>query len=504
MKSFNFFPLILTILVFIVPFSCNEDESVPAPEVIAVTPASGQGNTLVAISGRFFHPVFSENKVRFNGKDALVTNASASQLNVLVPSDAETGALTVTVNGVTAVNQPVFTVDPFPTVVSNVSPTKGTSGTEVIIIGSNFLMPASRNVVSFNGVQAVVTSGTTSSISVTVPERAGSGAVVVNGVPSGLEFTYNPDVFLGGYEYINVNSYAAKLWVNGKPTVLSQSGQFESCDDLIVVKGDVHAIGYHSKGPNTVAKYWKNNVEVPIVVGDKNSFFRSITVVENDVYIAGYELNASNISVAKYWKNGEPVALSDGKQPAFATGIAVSGGDVHVSGYLADGLGRPNAMYWKNGIAFPLTYGTNNTDAFALVLSNNDVYIAGSDWGTGGNARACYWKNGVFVPVSKGQLVSFATDIAVSGNDVYVAGSELNAANKLVGKYWKNGNPTILTSGSNSSLVSKIDVIGDDVYVAGGEINSGGINIAKYWRNDVPVSVSDGSNHGLITALFLR
>jgi hypothetical protein len=504
MKPFRFFPHIFTTLALSLSWSCNDDETVPVPEVITIIPASGQPNTLVAISGRFFHPVFSENKVRFNGKDALVTNATASQLNVLVPPNAETGAITVTVNGETAVNQPTFTVNPFPTVASNISPRTGRFGTEVTISGSNFLTPASLNVVSFNGVQAMVTSASTSSLTVTVPERAGSGLVVVNGASSGIAFTYKPDVFLGGNEFVSVNSYLAKVWTNGKATTLPSSHQYESCEDLFVVNGDVHAVGFRSNGTQFIAKYWKNNVEVPLVLGNKNSNARAVTVVGNDVYIAGSETNAGNFSVAKYWKNGEPVVLSDGKQNAYATGIAVNGSDVYVSGYVHDGIGLPSALYWKNGVAFPLTSGTNHTDAFAVMIAGNDVYIAGSDWGTGGNARACFWKNGVFVPVSGGAAVSFATDIAVVGDDVYVAGSEFNAANKLVGKYWKNGNPTILTDGTNSPAISKIDAIGDDVYVGGGEINSAGVNIAKYWKNGVPVIVSDGSNHGVVMALTLR
>ena len=191
---------VLIVALFVpVLFSCgDDDEPPPVAEVTAINPASALPNTLVSITGKFFSPVFSENKVTFNGKEALVSNASTTQLNVVVPAGAETGPVVVTVGGKAANNQPVFTVLSFPSVVTNVTPTTGGYNTQVTITGSNFLPTAASNVVTFNGVAGTVTAATATSLTVRVPVRAGSGTVLVNGVAAGINFKYVPDVFVAG------------------------------------------------------------------------------------------------------------------------------------------------------------------------------------------------------------------------------------------------------------------------------------------------------------------
>ena len=80
---------------------------------------------MVAITGKAFSAVFSENKVTFNGKEALVANASSTQLNVVVPADAKSGPVVVTVRGNAATNQPLFTVESPPAVITNLTPASG-------------------------------------------------------------------------------------------------------------------------------------------------------------------------------------------------------------------------------------------------------------------------------------------------------------------------------------------------------------------------------------------
>jgi hypothetical protein len=46
-------------------------------------------------------------------------------------------------------------------------------------------------------------------------------------------------------------------------------------------------------------------------------------VVNNDVYVAGYEVNNSGKNVAKFWKNGVGVNLTDGSDNAIAYAVAV-------------------------------------------------------------------------------------------------------------------------------------------------------------------------------------
>ena len=57
-------------------------------------------------------------------------------------------------------------------VISSFTPTSGRIGTQVTIVGSNFDLRPSKNIVYFGAVRATVTSATDSSLTVTVPAGA--------------------------------------------------------------------------------------------------------------------------------------------------------------------------------------------------------------------------------------------------------------------------------------------------------------------------------------------
>src|SRR5688500_4790965 len=107
-------PSFVILLLAVTVFSCSDDDEPPIAEVIALNPSSAMPTAVVAITVKDFSPVFSENKIAFNGMDALVLNASSTQINVVAPAGAQTGPVTVTVNGKQAKNQPVFTVELIP------------------------------------------------------------------------------------------------------------------------------------------------------------------------------------------------------------------------------------------------------------------------------------------------------------------------------------------------------------------------------------------------------
>ena len=95
----------------ILTVSCSSDlDPQSPPQVNAIAPASGVINTPVIITGTNFSPVLSENKVTFNGKEAVVTLATGTQLTATVPLLAATGPVAVIVKGLAAANQPIFTV----------------------------------------------------------------------------------------------------------------------------------------------------------------------------------------------------------------------------------------------------------------------------------------------------------------------------------------------------------------------------------------------------------
>jgi len=90
---------------------------------------------------------------------------------------------------------------PIEVLISTLSPTGGTTGTQVVINGKGFGTASTGGVVTFSGVAAPVVSWGQSSITASVPSGATSGPVVVkvNNTPSnGLNFKINGKLFPPG------------------------------------------------------------------------------------------------------------------------------------------------------------------------------------------------------------------------------------------------------------------------------------------------------------------
>ncbi len=143
----------------------------------SIKPLTGGAGTQVAINGEGFSNVVAGNTVAFNGKNATVVSATASQLVVTAPAGVATGPVSVMINGQKTIGN-TFTVVPSP-VIKSVTPLSGPAGADVVIKGEYFSAFADEVVVTFNGKTAVLTSAAEKQISVKVPAGAGTGNVVV-------------------------------------------------------------------------------------------------------------------------------------------------------------------------------------------------------------------------------------------------------------------------------------------------------------------------------------
>src|SRR5688572_25499178 len=77
-------------------------EGQPVPSITSISPSSGSPETPVVINGTDFSAVPEENTVYFGPVKAVVSSASESQLNVIVPFGATSQPVSVTVDGLTA------------------------------------------------------------------------------------------------------------------------------------------------------------------------------------------------------------------------------------------------------------------------------------------------------------------------------------------------------------------------------------------------------------------
>lgn len=112
MISVKKYQWLLLLPLLLLAAACEKDSDTKNnyvdPMIVSVSPESGTGATIVSILGRNFSEVADENKVEFNGQEAIVLDASAGELKVVAPANGQTGKITITVGDV-ILEGPVFT-----------------------------------------------------------------------------------------------------------------------------------------------------------------------------------------------------------------------------------------------------------------------------------------------------------------------------------------------------------------------------------------------------------
>jgi hypothetical protein len=97
--------------------SSGDDDGVDPTvrEITGISPETGTTGTVVTITGKGFSTTPEENVVKFNGVEATVSTATATELVVKVPAGATTGVVTVTIDS-EVLTGPTFTyTEPQPT-----------------------------------------------------------------------------------------------------------------------------------------------------------------------------------------------------------------------------------------------------------------------------------------------------------------------------------------------------------------------------------------------------
>ncbi|MEY4929748.1 MAG: hypothetical protein RI909_472, partial [Bacteroidota bacterium] len=143
------------------------------PTITNFSPSSAAEGSTVIISGSDFSETPEDNTVTFDGITATVTAATLTSLTTTVPAGLTAGPITieVTVGGQTASSG--FIVLPS---LTNFTPLSGVEGTLVTINGTGFSITPSDNEVTINGVAAIVTASTSTSITTSVPDEVTAGS----------------------------------------------------------------------------------------------------------------------------------------------------------------------------------------------------------------------------------------------------------------------------------------------------------------------------------------
>ena len=158
--------------------------------LFSFAPKSGLVGTQVTIYGANFSLTAAQDTVSFNGTNASIVSASATQLVVTVPSGATSGPITVTAPLGSVASNSSFTVQTSsnaPTITS-FTPSIAAVGAAISIAGTDF-DPAPQNDRLFMNITAAYPSTspppTSTSMTATIPNATGSGHITL-GTPGGI------------------------------------------------------------------------------------------------------------------------------------------------------------------------------------------------------------------------------------------------------------------------------------------------------------------------------
>jgi len=151
--------------------------------------------------------------------------------------------------------------------ITSFTPTSGTTGTTVVITGTNYSIIAANNTVSFNGVETIVLASSASQLTVTVPAGATSGKimVVVNSIP----------VTSSGNFTVISSSSAVATWYRKSGNTATKPGQ-----TYYSTRGDNSAVYIKDSGKFMLAdsKIWSSGNTSPT---DNSSFTLFTSFLKN-------------------------------------------------------------------------------------------------------------------------------------------------------------------------------------------------------------------------------
>jgi hypothetical protein len=166
--------------------------SVPAPTIAGFTPLSGAAGSEVRIQGENFSPRLTDNVVSLGGVTLVVRGATPTELTVIVPSGATSGAFVVRVAGAGEATSTTQFVVGSGTQISAFEPRVASPGARLTLTGTGFATRATTNRVFLENVPLRVISATATQLVVELPANAASGRLLVDVRGGGRAYSTEP------------------------------------------------------------------------------------------------------------------------------------------------------------------------------------------------------------------------------------------------------------------------------------------------------------------------
>lgn len=278
--------------------------------ITGLAPTSGYYGDTVIISGTGIVAAdftAGTSTVLFNGASALpaaaIINPTATQLQVIVPEDAQTGPIGLSLKNGTVLETDTFRLTPPKPTITAFTPASGPEGTPVTITGANLEVSSANEIqVTLNGVNAVISSRTATQLKVTVPAgmQLGKYPYVVRvrdqTATSRSTFTVTAPPVASQYLYFAQGSEIRRASItekDGKVTVTHAP--------LFTDLGDVSDIVIDKAGNKL---YWSSIATNQIMAGNLNGSGSPQLVFEgNDNVEVNYPTGLAVANNKVYWAN---------------------------------------------------------------------------------------------------------------------------------------------------------------------------------------------------------
>jgi hypothetical protein len=257
----------------------------------------------------------------------------------------------------------------------------------------------------------------------------------------------------------------------------------------------IYVLGQISKPPMSIntGVLWKDGKIIFQSDGTKPTYFNDFAILNNTIYIVGYEVKSSGKKQSMLWVNGIANPFYASNHYTTALNITLHQQEPYVLIYEEKSAGLGSLILWNKGATRALTNIDQPFQGQGLAIHQEQVYAVGirRDSPSVGKAFSFIQQQIYYLP-TQNQIHSSATDVLSIGGHVYVSGVERMPNQFLRALYWKNGQMTYASDGAFNAYVNSIWVDKGDGLV-GGYVTTSPNNItsATVWRNQQPIYLSD-------------